>query len=108
EPQLELELALLARLSVGRDARRAARTRDEARVPAPANTAARGDDLRAVRHEVGDLFTSRDVAHGRACRHAHDDVASRLAALVLTLARRAVGRRVLDLELEVAERRELR
>src|SRR6267142_806749 len=56
EPQLELELALLAALAVHRDARRAPRARDETRVAASALAAAGSDDLRAVDSEIGDLL----------------------------------------------------
>src|SRR5581483_7967916 len=92
EPELELELARLALLAIRRDAGGAPRARRETRVAASADAALRDDDLGTIRGEIGDLLTGRDVANGRAGRHAHDEVASGLAALVLALARGAVVR----------------
>src|SRR5207247_4764968 len=61
EAELELELALLAGLAVLGDARHAPGARREARVAAPALSAARDDDLLARRAEICNDFAGRDV-----------------------------------------------
>jgi len=65
--------------------------------------AARRDDLGAVRDQIGDLLARRDVADDRSGGHPHDDIPPGLAALVLSLAGRAVGRGEILLEREVSE-----
>src|SRR5512132_142151 len=84
KPQLQLELALFARLTVLRDPRHTPRARCESRVTTAAPAAARDDDLLARRDEIRDDLAGRDILHGRARWDLEDEIATGLAGFVLS------------------------
>ena len=80
--ELQLQLALLARLAVGELARRAVDRAFKVDIAQPALAATGDDDFHAVGGQVGHHFAGQRIGNQRAHRHAQDNIVRALAIAV--------------------------